>query len=118
MPLKYQIAPNMSFIDDELFGNYDKEIVFSLLKTVDIIFSNSMGVKPFSSSHCTISYNHFKTNPMCCDSCNGHYIFLYVKENYWCKWLYQFSHEYCHHLINGKMSGDLKGLKWLLLCII
>ena len=50
MPLKYQIAPNISFIDDDLFGNYDKEIVFSLLKTVDIIFSNSMELKPFSSS--------------------------------------------------------------------
>lgn len=112
MPLKYQIAPNISFIDDDLFGNYDKEIVFSLLKTVDIIFSNSMELKPFSSSNCAILYNHFKANPMCCDSCNGHYIFLHVKENYWCKWLYQFSHEYCHHLINGKMSGDLKGLKW------
>lgn len=112
MPLKYQIAPNMSFIDDDSFGNYDKEIVFSLLKTVDIIFSNSMELKPFSSSNCTILYNHFKANPMCCDSCNGHYIFLHVKGNFWCKWLYQFSHEYCHHLINGKMSGNIKGLKW------
>lgn len=112
MHVKYEIAPNLSFIDDDSFENYDKEIVFDLLKSVDIIFSNSLNLPPFSSIHCVISYNHYKNNPMCSQIQNYHYIFLHVKGNFWCKWLYQFSHEYCHHLINGKMSGNIMGLKW------
>lgn len=30
----------------------------------------------------------------------------------WCQWIYQFSHEACHHLIDGSLSGELIGSAW------
>ena len=48
--------------------------------------------------------------PMCSNSDEGcRIICLTTGENYWCQWVYQFAHEYCHHLIDGEMSGEMKG---------
>lgn len=41
-----------------------------------------------------------------------HIIFLNAKENYWCQWVYQFAHEYCHHLIDGTLTGEWSNLLW------
>ena len=42
----------------------------------------------------------------------GHLIFLSPEDYYGEQWLYQFAHEYCHHLINGKLNGEIVGLTW------
>lgn len=104
------IAPNMYLSDNTSFGNYNRPVVHELLASIDVNFSSALNTTPFSSCDCFIDYSD-KT-PMCCQLENGHYIVLSTSENYWCQWIYQFSHEYCHHLINGKLSGELSGLMW------
>ena len=51
--------------------------------------------------------------PLCVQKGGGeHIIFLNAKENYWCQWVYQFAHEYCHHLIDGTLTGEWSNLLW------
>lgn len=107
-----KISPNMLFLNHPSFGNFNSEIVFGLFKHVDIGFSKSLGLDPFSSTPCIISYNLSMDCPMCCKEGFFHYILLCCSDNYWCQWLFQFAHEYCHHLIDGDFSGELKGLMW------
>lgn len=107
----YLFAPNLYIEDHPSFGNYNREIIFDLLRSVDVNFSRALGLTPFSSRRCYIVYHN--EHPMCSGpSEEYHLIHLHTYDNYWCKWIYQFSHEYCHHLINGKLSGELTGLIW------
>ena len=41
-----------------------------------------------------------------------HFIFLKTTNNHWCQWVYQFAHEYCHHLIDGSLSGEWADMLW------
>lgn len=50
--------------------------------------------------------------PLCQLADSEHVIWLTASEDAWCQWIYQFAHEYCHHLIDGPMTGGLKGLNW------
>ena len=49
---------------------------------------------------------------MCSKVGEEHIIFLSVKDNFWCQWVYQFAHEYCHHLIDGSLTGEWSDLLW------
>lgn len=111
------ISPNMSFVLDPAFGTFDMGIVAEIFQLVDINFSKTLEVSPFSSKHCRISYNHSGDFPMCCQEEEFHHIYLRCKDNYWCQWMLQFAHEYCHHLINGNLSGQISGLIWFEECI-
>lgn len=51
-------------------------------------------------------------NPMCSKEGDSHIIYISAHDNYWCKWVYQFAHEYCHHLIDGSLSGEWADLLW------
>lgn len=50
--------------------------------------------------------------PMCSNSGDERVILLTTKENLWSQWVYQFSHEICHHVIDGIMTGEIRGLTW------
>lgn len=50
--------------------------------------------------------------PLCTEQKGVHVIYLSEPDNYWCRWVYQYSHEYLHHVINGPMSGEISGMKW------
>lgn len=65
----------------------------------------------FSSCSCRISFR--AGEPMCSRISDEHFIYLSATGAYWGQWLYQFSHEYCHHLVNGELTGEILGLKWL-----
>lgn len=104
------ISPNLYISNSPLFGNYDKEVIYYLLRSVDINFSTALNIPQFSTCNCMIEYKD--NHPMCSIVADNHFIFLHVTDNYWSKWIYQFAHEYCHHLINGKMSGEIRGLMW------
>lgn len=106
----YQIAPNLSISDNPNFGNYYREIVHDLLLSVDTNFSSALNIPPFSTRNCIIEYRD--EGPMCSNIAGVHFIFLHVTGNSFQQWLYQFSHEYCHHLINGKMTSSIYGLMW------
>lgn len=107
----YRISTNIYVAEDPHFGTYNKQIVHRLLQQVQIDFSCWIGNHVFLTSDCFIFYQ---------DECPeiykmgefGHRICLNVKGDDWWRWVYQFAHEYCHHLINGTMSGDVTGLMW------
>lgn len=107
----------MKFEIDSSFGDFDKEVVFDMFCFVDKSFSMALEITPFTSTSCIISYNHFGDYPMCCKEENFHHIYLCCRENYWCQWMLQFSHEYCHHLIGGLLSGNILGLIWFEECV-
>jgi hypothetical protein len=106
-----QISTNIYVAEDPNFGEYNKEVVNRLLQQVQIDFSSWIGNEVFSTSNCFLFYQ---------DECpeiyslgeTGHRICLCVKGDDWWRWVYQFAHEYCHHLINGTMSGEVTGLMW------
>ncbi|WMI95612.1 hypothetical protein [Bacteroides fragilis] len=104
------ISTNLYISENSDWGNYNHEVIHDIIKTIDINFSAVLEVPPFSSCLCLIE--HWDNTPMCSKIPNGHLIHLSTKENYWCQWIYQFAHEYCHHLINGTFTGDMKGLMW------
>lgn len=119
----YQITPNLSISDDSNFGNYDHKIIYELLTSISSNFSKHLNLISSSVPPCRITY--INTNPRCSNIMSERWIFLHVSQDYWCQWIYQFAHEYCHHLINGAMSDDIIGLIWFeesivsyLLCII
>lgn len=105
-----QISPNI-FIDSNAdFGDYHQRIVHGIFQFVDVNMSLFLGKEPFTSRKCIITRGY--KNPMISRIDNYHLIRLNVEGDYWCKWLYQFAHEYCHHFIDGDMTGELKGLVW------
>lgn len=106
-----QIAPNL-YIDEQnsSFGNYNHNIIYDLLNSIVSEFAKCLEIEISLTTQCIIEYH--PSLPMCCNTGILRTIFLNTKEDYWCQWIYQFSHEYCHHLINGNMLGEMKGLVW------
>ena len=108
-----EISRNMDFEKDPSFGEFDPRVIFDLLCSIDLNFSEALEIEPFTTDKCVISFNHLKDIPQCCkESEDLHHIYLHVYRNYWSKWIYQFAHEYCHHLIGGEFTGEVTGLKW------
>lgn len=103
-----KIAPNI-YIDMSAFGNANFDVICNLLRFVDETLSNAIGRKPFSSKDVYINYT--EDGPMISECRNEHMIWLNVSDNYWCQFVLQFAHEYCHHIING-LSGCKNGLMW------
>lgn len=99
------ITHNMA-IEPNGFGQYSHKVVNHLLASVQSL----MGRYANNEKQCVIL--HRDDNPMCCSVGNFHIIFLHSRDNYWCQWVYQFAHEYCHHIIDGEMTGELGGLMW------
>ena len=104
------VASNLYMPSSDTFGLYNKEIVHKLLVNVQYDFSISLQKAVDMSIMYMIDYR--PGNPQCCKIPNGYLIFLSSKEDEWWRWVYQFSHEYCHSLINGASSDDISGLIW------
>ena len=95
----------------EGFGEYNQQVVHELLRRVVFFFSSIGLMDPVP----LVVIHGESPQPMCCkpDNTDIHVIILNNEGKYWCQWIYQFSHEYCHHLINGELTGETKGLMWL-----
>jgi hypothetical protein len=106
----YTISNDLSISNDERFGNYDKYTVFELLRNIERNFSICIGKMPYSNTPCKIL--HHPLHPMIANVPYERIIFLSVSHNNMFEWIYQFSHEYCHNIINGTMNGDTGGLSW------
>lgn len=109
-----QVCENITLITNG-FGDFNTNVVPDLLKHVDIWLSHALG---YSHGICNLKsvkilrqYDN-RDYPECIDNGKFRHIHLVTKENYWCQWVLQFAHEYCHHLINGNMCAELCGLKW------
>lgn len=73
-------------------------------------YDGSIRTSAFLTRKCIVLYK--EEGPMCSLIGDSHLIFLAVRDNYWCQWVYQFAHEYCHHLINGPLSGEWSKMLW------
>lgn len=97
-------------LEENGFGNFNKEMIAMLINSVMEFFAN-LGVE----SEKKIVIIHNDGDPECCASSifNTHIIKLSSKDDFWCQWIYQFAHEFCHHIIDGKLTGETAGLMWL-----
>lgn len=102
-----QVTPFIHIEEDDKWGNYNEFIVFELIKDIETEFSNILS----RNNTKKVYILHKEGNPLCINGIER-IIFLSTKSNRYCQWIYQFAHEYCHHLIDGAMSGEIKGLLW------
>lgn len=102
--------PNIILNENEAFGNTNYEVVRALLQMVDVNMMAAMDLPSFSTRQCVIV--PAGDVPICAKVGEQHFIYLKTKDNFWCQWVYQFAHEYCHHLIDGSLSGEWSDLLW------
>ena len=102
-----QITRFIHIEDDDKWGSYNEYIVFGLIMDIETEFSNILA----RNNTKKVYILHKEGNPLCINGIER-IIFLSTKSNRYCQWIYQFAHEYCHHLIDGAMSGEIKGLLW------
>ena len=103
-------TPNILLNENDTFGKPSYDIVRLFLSMVDMNMMAALDLPAFSTQRCQVFY--MEDGPMCSKVGEEHIIFLSVKDNHWCQWVYQFAHEYCHHLINGTLSGEWSDLMW------
>lgn len=104
------MTPNIVLQENEAFGHPNYGVIRALLFMVDMNMMTALERPPFSSQNCQVLYK--EEYPRCAKYGDQHIIFLSVKDDYWCQWVYQFAHEYCHHLINGTLSGVWSQNSW------
>lgn len=105
------VSPNIVLDENAAFGKPAYAVIREFLYMVDANMMTALGRPVFSTRRCIVA--HKSDCPMCVAAGEDHIIFLSAHDNYWCKWVYQFAHEYCHHLINGSLSGGWSSLLWL-----
>ena len=105
-----KMATNIILTENTAFGNTHFDVVRALLYMVDNNMMEAIGKPYFSTKQCVVVPT--EDVPMCVDAGERHIIFLATKDDLWCQWVYQFSHEYCHHLIDGSLSGEWSDLLW------
>lgn len=104
------ISENVVLIEGPEFGVFDKTVVTMFLRMVQDNFYRWLGGKPVGEKRCLVCYQD--NNPEIYLKDGYHQIRLNTHGNYWCQWVYQYAHEFCHHLIDGPCDGVVSGLKW------
>lgn len=105
----YNISPKIS-IEDNGFGDSDLSVIGPILSSIEEEMTALVNKQPSFSKKIHIKKGF--DGPMIYNQNGLHVIELNTKSNFWCQWIYQFAHEYCHHLINGNLSGSICGLLW------
>ena len=105
-----KVSDIVTLVECPEFGAFDRNAVATLLRMVQDNFYRWLGGKPDSERRCLIYYKD--NNPSIYSSDGYHLIHLHTHDNYWCQWVYQYAHEFCHHLISGPMLRDIRGLVW------
>ena len=101
---------NIRLVKNEAFGNPNYRIVRMFLNMVDNNMMQALGKPFFSTKQCEVIPT--KECPMCSIDGDGHVIRISAKDDYWCRWVYEFAHEYCHHIIDGALTGEWCNLLW------
>lgn len=104
------VKTNIILEENEAFGFPNYKVIRALLYMVDMNMMTALDLPFFSTKNCFVTYN--EEYPMCAKAGDNHIVYLSVKDDYWCQWVYQFAHEYCHHLINGPLSGHWSPVLW------
>lgn len=105
----YNISPSIS-IEHNGFGDSDLSVIGPILSSIEAEMMTLINRR--SSFFKNVYIRKGLNNPRIYNHEGLHVIELTATRNYWCKWIYQFAHEYCHHLINGSMFAKLSGLLW------
>lgn len=102
------ISPTLQ-LEESGFGAFNQGVITLLLKAVEDFFHR----QGLESTKLVIILQDCE-GPMCCATpdVNIHKIYLDTEGNRWCQWVYQFAHEYCHHLIDGGLSRGTAGQRW------
>lgn len=85
-----------------------KQILICIIKEFEFLGFNQDAMPPVLITHTLLG----KDYPMCCCAGESHMIFLQTNDDYWCQYIYQFAHEFCHHVIAGSLDGELKSSFW------
>ena len=101
---------NNIYLSEDGFGEFNFDIVCDLLRHVDVWLSEALGQEPFSSRFVIVV--HKDEYPMCSRWEKYHIIHNSSSGDIWYRWVYEFAHEYCHHLIDGELTGEIDGLIW------
>lgn len=100
----------IDLIENTIFVKGFCEVAKELIAFVDDNMMSAFG-EPVATVPCCVDYK--EGDPCCCKKNDGnHIIYLSVTDFYWCQLIYQFAHEYCHHLINGSLSGVWHKVLW------
>ena len=106
------IFKNIILETGDEWGNVDYNVVCFALRTVIESFENvgynQDAMKPVIVMHSKPGMDC----PMCCGNGEQDVIFLHTQNNFWSQYIYQFSHEYCHHVIAGPLDGSLVSSFW------
>lgn len=105
----YNISPCIS-IELNGFGDSDLSVIGPILSSIEAEMTSLIDKRPYFYKKIYIKRGY--EGPVIYNQNGVHVVELDVTRNYWCKWIYQFAHEYCHHLINGSFSANLCGLLW------
>jgi len=108
--MNFNVSPNIILEENTSWGNPDYAVIRSLLYMVDTSMKTALDCSCFSTKKCFV--RNKEGIPLCTKAGDDHIIYLSAKDNYWCQWVYQFAHEYCHHLIDGLLSGEWSSMLW------
>ena len=90
------------------FGDPDYQTVVRLLCLTEHVLEQCTGIN--SPKDVIIRYQ--ERGPECRNDGDTRIILLSAHDNYYGQWVYQYAHEYMHHLIDGAMVENLSGLMW------
>ena len=97
-------------VDNSCWGGGDIVVLAQIFRIVIEEFKIVSGVTPPGAL--VIQPDPGFGNPKCCKTGDYCTIFLSSRGNKWSNYVYQFSHEYCHYLINGPLDGVLETTFW------
>lgn len=85
-----------------------REVLVSVIEE----FNRAIGESPSPDKDLYIMPDPNLGHPMCSNCGDQRIIYLSARHNRWSQYIYQFAHEYCHHLIDGPMDGELNTSFW------
>lgn len=90
-------------LDEQGWGEAVRENIWAVLESVDRVFRPCFGSSMNTNDLLVI---HCDDHPVIYSDHNV--ILLSAKERLWCKYAYQFAHEYCHFQIGGSVPRQLR----------
>ena len=102
---------NEAYLCPDGFGSANFQVIRELLNMVSDNFESWLDGAPHCLKPLIICHSPFQY-PMCSEAYGRHIIFLSTEGDFWCQWVYQYAHEFCHHTIDGTLTGDNRGILW------
>lgn len=110
--MEFQVADNCVIqYNNDPWQTSDVEY-YSFLVQYIISECRTLGLNDEELPSLIVKY-HNRPYPMCSTGEEGRIISLVTEGAYWAQFVYQFAHEYCHHLIDGPMDVELISSFWL-----